>query len=200
MDDTLLCILKDYEVAKEVPKHLDSLNNKIVETVDTYLNELVTDNWTITKSSIVDSFLISKPNWISGDNDWLACFAFEIDNNENKYDYRLNHMLGYSKFPFNVVCSLNGLLQQESSVDKLQLVDASTELKKKLLSNGFSESTSRGKKVYYFSKPIKFEKQKLIEAFENENPTEGIGILRDIVSEIDDYVSLIDEIVEKFRQ
>lgn len=200
MDETLLCILRDFEVAKEVGKHLDLLNAEIVETVDAYLNELVSENWMITQLSINDTFFISKPNWILGDNDWLAGFAFEIENNEDDFDYWLNHMLGYSKFPFNVVCSFNGLLQQEHSVDKLHLVDASTKLKAKLLANGFSESTSRGKKVYYFSKPIKFEKQQLIDAFENERPADGISILGDIVRELDDYVPFIDEIVEKFRQ
>lgn len=199
MDETLLCILRDFEVAKEVEKHLDILNAEIVETVDAYLNELVSNNWIIIQPSIEGQFIISKPNWMLGDAAWLAGFTFEVENNEDNYDYWLNHMLGYSKFPFNVACNLSGLLQQDNGFDKLKLVDASTNLKDKLVSNGFSESTSRGKKIYYFTKPIKFEKQKLIEAFENKSPAEGIYILGDIVKELEYYVPLIDEIVYKFR-
>lgn len=199
MDETLLCLLRDFEVAREVARHLDTLNAEIVKVVDDYLNELVLGKWKIVNSSIDGSFVISKEKWFVNEGDLLACFSFEVDNDEDDYDFWLNHMLGHSKYPFNIVCSLSGLLQS-CDVDKSRLIGESNKLKGILLSNGFSESTSRGKKVYYFTRPIKFERQKLIEAFENENPIDGISILGDIVGELDSYVPLIDDILEKLRQ
>ncbi len=199
MDETLLCLLRDYETAKEVAKHIDRLNEEIVKIVDKYLSEVTKDKWNVIEASIDDSFMITKDTWVTNNDDWMACFAFEIDDNEDDYDYWLNHMLGHSKFPFKIVCSFSGLLRTDCC-EKSEIIDATKELAVKLIANGFSESTTKGKKAYFFSRPIKFEKQKLIEAFENESPPDGISILGDIVDELDNYVPLIEDVVQKFRQ
>jgi len=202
MDATLLCLLRDFETAKEVPRYIDRLDEEVVKLVDKKLKDLLSDNWEISddESSLNedDSFAFCKANWMEGD-DWLTWFSFENDDDEDDYDNWLNHFLGYSKYPFCVVLTFSGLLEN-NCVDKTNLIIAANKLKEKLLSDGFTESTAKGKKVYCFSRPITFEKQKLFEAFENKNPDDGISNLGVIIAELDSYTSLIDEIVNKYKK
>ena len=198
MDATLLCLLKDYETAKEIERHLERLNDEVVEAIDSKLNCLTEGGWKTLHSSIQGSYLINKGNW-SIDEGWLATFSFEIEDDEDDYDYWLNHLLGYSKYPLQIVFSLSGLLIS-GLCTKNDLTNESKKLKELLIANNFTESTSRSNKVYYFSRPIFFNKEKFVQAFEDEDPDSGLTILEDIVKELDQYIPLIDEILAKFKK
>ncbi|OHB32471.1 MAG: hypothetical protein A2X84_06175 [Desulfuromonadaceae bacterium GWC2_58_13] len=201
MDETLLCLFKDYEVAKEVVRHMDRLNETVVKAVDEYLNESIDDDWEKMEKSLYENgcFRIAKSNWLLDDKECLACFSFESEDDEDDYDYWINQMLGYSKYPFGIVLSFNGLLRN-TKAEKSVLIDSCVDLKKILIQLGFSESTSRGKSVYNFTKPIIFKKNKLVEAFENEDAKDGMSILQSIINEINDLAPLVNDIVEKHKK
>lgn len=196
----MLCLLKNFEIAKEVPRHLEILNKKVMHDLTHTIKNQLSNNWHIIEDNFNETgcFAFCKSNWVQKDTeDWLICFSFETEYDLDDFDYWVSHLTGFSKDPFSIYCSFNGLLS--NGTDKETLKGKVNTVTDKLKTYGFSEVPSKSKKNFYFSKPITFELNSLISEYEGDAPENAFQSINLLIQELENLVPFIDEALEQFK-
>lgn len=194
MDDSMLCLLKEYETAKEIPRYIEQLNKKVMNDLEKKIKSILPNYYHIVEDNIYESanFTFCKPEWMVNDlEDWLICFSFEVQDSSDDYDYWINNLIGFSKYPFSIYCNFNGLIS--NGYDKNAVKDIFKDVTKILAEIGFSEVPQKSKKSYYFSKPITFDKNTLVEAYENNLPEDAFQPLDSLFMELEEIIPYIDK-------
>ena len=196
MDETLLCLLKDYETAKEIPRHLEKLDTKVMRHLNDFVLSCVEDTFPLVEGTFLESGEVAfcKSEWISVDSEeWPVCFSVGLEDDEDEYDYWVNHILGLSRFPLSLYCAFGGMLDgsnKEAVRARLAEVTAA------LTAQGFSEVPNKSKKSFYFIKPLTFDTAAFIEAFENGALEDAFKPLEAAIKDLDAIVPLMAKAIK----